>query len=58
MNPHGHWFWWLITMGVVAWYLSMTGVVAVLGFKDIRRMLRALTEDHLRDEAQDESGEG
>jgi hypothetical protein len=53
MNPHGHWFWWLLTMGVVVWYLTMTGVVAVLGFRDIRKMLKALTEGHEREKAEE-----
>ena len=38
--------WWLLTFGAVAWYLSVTVIVAVRGVFDIRRMLKRLDEHH------------
>lgn len=38
--------WWFLTFGCVAWYLSVTVVVAVRGAYDIRRMLKRLDEQH------------
>ena len=40
----GHWFWWLLTIAALAWYILITGYVAVRGVFDIKRMLRALAE--------------
>ncbi len=54
MNPHGHWFWWLLTLGVVIWYLTVTGVVAVLGFRDIRNMLKALSEGNAQEKGKED----
>jgi hypothetical protein len=42
-------FWWLLTMGAVAWYLTVTIYVAVRGALDIRRMLGRLNEQRTRD---------
>jgi hypothetical protein len=35
-------FWWLITIGAIAWYSTVTIYVAVRGALDIRAMLRRL----------------
>ncbi len=39
-----HWFWWGITLAVMAWYSTVTVYVAVRGTKDIREMLRRLRD--------------
>jgi hypothetical protein len=36
--------WWLLTFGAVAWYMTVTVVVAVRGVHDIRSMLQRLGE--------------
>jgi hypothetical protein len=42
MDFHGHPFWWLVTLGVVVWYSTITIYVAVKGTLDIKDMLRTL----------------
>ena len=38
--------WWVLTFGCVAWYLSVTVVVAVRGAYDIRHMLKRMDQKH------------
>jgi len=45
---HGHACWWLLTAACLVWYSVITLYVAVLGTKDVRRMLRALKEQSER----------
>ncbi len=40
----GHGFWWLLTWACVAWYSTITLLVAWRGIADIRAMLRNLKE--------------
>jgi short subunit fatty acids transporter len=40
----GHWFWGLLTIAALAWYILITGYVAVRGALDIKTMLRTLAE--------------
>jgi len=42
MGPH--WFWWLLTMACVLWYSVVTIYVTVEGAKDIKTMLRRLSQ--------------
>jgi hypothetical protein len=42
MDFHGHPFWWLITMAVVAWYSTITIYVAIKGSFDVKHMLENL----------------
>ena len=44
MNFHGHPFWWLLTAAVVVWYSTITIYVSVRGMRDIRGMLKRLSE--------------
>jgi hypothetical protein len=44
MMINEHWFWWLVTLAVLAWYSTVTIYVAVKGARDIRQMLRRLKE--------------
>jgi len=37
-----HWFWWLLTAAVLAWYSTITVYVSVKGVRDIRGMLDRL----------------
>lgn len=37
-------FWWLLTLGVMVWYSTVTVYVAIRGGLDIRTMLRNLDE--------------
>ena len=37
-------FWWLLLMGVVVWYSTVTVYVAVRGSLDVKHMLQALEE--------------
>lgn len=37
-----HWFWWLLTLAVLAWYSTITVFVAIRGALDIRMMLARL----------------
>jgi len=37
-------FWWLLTMGAVVWYSTVTIYVAIRGAFDIRHMLRRLEQ--------------
>lgn len=39
---HGHVFWFLLTVGSVVWYSTITIYISVKGFADIRGMLREL----------------
>ena len=39
-----HAFWWLLTLGAVAWYSITTIYVAIRGFSDIRSMLKRLRD--------------
>ena len=39
-----HWFWGLLTIAALAWYILITGYVAVRGVLDIKTMLRTLAE--------------
>ena len=42
-----HWFWFLMTIAVVAWYCTITIYVALRGALDIKHMLQNLS-DHQR----------
>jgi hypothetical protein len=37
-----HWAWWLLVMGCVVWYSTITVYVAIKGAYDIVHMLRRL----------------
>lgn len=39
-----HPFWWLLSAGCIAWYVFITGYVAIRGGRDILEMLRAMAE--------------
>ena len=39
-----HWFWGFLTIAALAWYILITGYVAVRGAFDIKKMLRRLSE--------------
>lgn len=45
MSPAGHPFWWLLTGAVLAWYATVTVVVAWRGLTEVRQMLRALAPE-------------
>jgi hypothetical protein len=38
----GHWFWWLLVAACIVWYSTVTIVVTVKGWTEIRAMLRRL----------------
>lgn len=40
-----HWFWFSLTMACVLWYSTITILVAVKGFGDVRGMLKRLAAD-------------
>jgi len=40
----GHWFWGAITLICLAWYSTVTVYVAIKGARDIRNMLRRLSD--------------
>lgn len=40
-----HWFWFVLSMACVGWYSSITILVAVKGFADIKGMLKRLAAD-------------
>ncbi len=42
MDSHGHWFWGILTFLCVAWYSTITFLVAFKGAGDIKQMFRRL----------------
>ncbi len=40
-----HWFWWLLTLAVLAWYSTITVFVVIRGALDIRTMLARLKQN-------------
>lgn len=40
-----HWFWFMLTIACVGWYSSITILVTVRGFSDIKGMLKRLAAD-------------
>ena len=41
-----HPFWFVLAVGCVAWYSTITVYVAIKGVKDIKTMLRNLAKSH------------
>jgi hypothetical protein len=40
----GHWFWGTVTLACLTWYSTITIYVAIKGARDIRNMLRRLSD--------------
>ena len=38
MSPAGHPLWWLLLAGALAWYGTVTVIVAVLGAREVRAL--------------------
>ena len=46
-----HWFWLSIVGGTLVWYVIITAVVALRGYKDIRTMLKGFRSSEERSES-------
>jgi hypothetical protein len=46
-----HPFWWLLTMGCIVWYSTITFYVAIRGGADIKHMLARLAENNADDQS-------
>lgn len=44
-----HWFWGAVTLACLTWYSTITIYVAIKGARDIRNMLRRLSDSQDQD---------
>jgi hypothetical protein len=44
-----HWFWGAVTLACLTWYSTITIYVAIKGARDIRNMLRRLSDSQEQD---------